>query len=121
MNSTLTDLSMFAFALLNGLRVFGYLPQIIRIHRDPHGAAAVSILTWATFAAANGSTVWYVLATSGDRLVAAMFGLNMAACLTIAVLTAFKRGSVRLPPTRPPANLSQAARVCTPVPQPSKG
>jgi hypothetical protein len=94
MNSTLTDLSMLAFALFNGLRVCGYLPQIIRIHRDPRGAAAVSIMTWALFAAANIATVWYVLATSGDLLIAAMFSLNTVGCLTIVTQTMVKRLSV---------------------------
>jgi uncharacterized membrane protein (DUF4010 family) len=121
--------------LLNGLRVVSYLPQIIRIHRDLNGAVAVSILTWSLFAAANIATVCYVLTTSGDRLVATMFALNTIGCLVIAVLTAFKRWSVaprrtglwsfvtafQPPPARPSANISEAARVCTPAPGQSKG
>jgi uncharacterized protein with PQ loop repeat len=93
MSPTITDVSMIMFVMLNGMRVFGYLPQIVRIYRDPNGAAAVSILTWVLFAAAHVATAWYVLATSGDRLVAGMFALNMIGCLVIAVLTAFKRWS----------------------------
>ena len=40
---TLADYSMAAFALLNGGRTLAYFPQMIRVYRDPHDAAAVSL------------------------------------------------------------------------------
>lgn len=90
---TLAEYSMAAFALLNGGRTVAYFPQMIRIYRDPHGAAAVSILTWALFAAANAATVWYALAVSHDHIVASVFSLNAVGCVAIVGLTAFKRMS----------------------------
>jgi hypothetical protein len=88
---TLADYSLLAFALLNGGRTAAYLPQMVRIYRDPHDAAAVSLLTWALFAAANAATVCYALTVSGDRVIAAVFTLNAIGCVAIAGLTAYKR------------------------------
>src|SRR5437667_6194930 len=88
---TLADYSMTAFALLNGGRTVAYVPQMIRVYRDPHGAAAVSLLTWTLFAAANIATVCYALTASNDRIVATVFALNAIGCLAIVGLTAFKR------------------------------
>jgi len=88
---TLADYSMTAFALMNGGRVVAYFPQMIRVYRDPHGATAVSLLTWALFAAANAATVCYALTVSDDRIIATVFALNAIGCLAIPGLTAFKR------------------------------
>jgi hypothetical protein len=54
---TLADYSMMAFALLNGGRVVAYMPQIVCVYRDQNGAAAVSLMTWVMFSAANLATV----------------------------------------------------------------
>ena len=88
---TLADYSMTAFALLNGGRAVAYFPQMIRVYRDPHGAAAVSLVTWILFAAANVATVCYALTVSYDRIIAVVFALNAVGCLAIVGLTAFKR------------------------------
>lgn len=96
---SLADFSLAAFALLNGSRAVAYLPQMARVYRCPHGAAAVSITTWALFAAANLATVLYALAVSHDRVVAAVFALNAAGCLAIVVLTAMKRAQAAALPT----------------------
>jgi hypothetical protein len=88
---TLADYSLLAFTLLNGARAIAYLPQIIRIHRDPHGAAAVSVSTWSLFAAANFATTWYALTVFSDNLTACVFAVNAAGCVGIAGLTALKR------------------------------
>jgi hypothetical protein len=88
---TLADYSMTAFALLNGGRAVAYFPQMIRVYRDPHGAAAVSLMTWTLFAAANVATVCYALTVSNDRVVAIVFALNAVGCVAIAALTLVKR------------------------------
>ena len=95
---TLADYSMTAFALLNGGRAIAYFPQMIRVYRDPHGAAAVSLMTWTLFAAANVATVCYALTVSNDRVVAIVFALNAVGCVAIAALTFAKR--MRMPTTR---------------------
>jgi hypothetical protein len=88
---TLAEYSMTAFALLNGGRAVAYFPQMMRVYRDPHGAAAVSVITWVLFAAANVATVCYALTVSKDHVVAIVFAMNAIGCLAIVGLTAFKR------------------------------
>jgi len=94
---TAAELSLVAFALFNGGRAVAYLPQLIRVYRDPHDAAAVSLATWALFAAANVATVCYALSVTGDRLVAAVFALNAAGCVAIVAMTVLKRIWARRP------------------------
>src|SRR5436190_1118910 len=88
---TLADYSMAAFALLNGGRTLAYFPQMVRVYRDPHDAAVVSLLTWVLFAAANIATVCYALTASNDRIMATVFAANAIGCLAIVGLTASKR------------------------------
>ena len=88
---TLADYSMTAFALLNGGRVIAYMPQIVVVYRCPHGAAAVSLLTWTMFTAANAATVSYALTVSSDFVVAGVFALNALSCLIITTLIAIRR------------------------------
>jgi hypothetical protein len=88
---TLADFSMGAFAILNGARVLAYLPQIICVKRDRHGAEAVSLMTWGLFTLANLATVGYALVVSGDLFVAGVFALNVLGCFAIFAFTATKR------------------------------
>jgi hypothetical protein len=88
---TLAEYSMTAFAIANGGRVIAYVPQIMRVCRDPNGAAAVSVTTWIFFTAANVATVVYALTALDDVVTASVFGLNAIGCLLIVVLTAFRR------------------------------
>jgi hypothetical protein len=88
---TLAECSMTALALLNGGRIVAYVPQILCIYRDRNGAAAVSLTTWAMFAAGNLATVSYSLTVSGDVVVASVFALNAACCLAIMCLAACRR------------------------------
>jgi len=88
---TLADYSMTAFALLNGGRIVAYMPQIMCIYRDRNGAAAVSLLTWSMFTAANLATVSYSLTVSSDLVVASVFAMNAVCCLAITFLVAQRR------------------------------
>jgi hypothetical protein len=94
---TIAELSLLAFAVLNGGRAVAYLPQMIRVYRDPGDAAAVSIATWVLFAASNAATVGYALVVSGDRVVAAVFAMNAVCCVAIVAMTICKRISSRRP------------------------
>ena len=92
---TLADYSFGAFALLNTARLFGYFPQIVRVHRDDSGAKAVSVFTWLLFSAANIATVSYAMIVSHDAVMATIFALNAVGCLTIVGLTMWRRAGIR--------------------------
>lgn len=97
---TTGDLSIIAFAVLNGARIFAYVPQIVCVSRDRNGASGVSLLTWGLFTLANLATAVHALLTTGDNLVAGIFLLNTISCLTIFVVAAGKRlAGTRLKPT----------------------
>jgi hypothetical protein len=88
---TLADYSVTAFTVLNGARIFAYLPQIVCVHRDRSGASSVSMMTWGMFFSANVATVVYALAVVGDRIMAGVFAANAAACIAIFGLILRKR------------------------------
>jgi hypothetical protein len=88
---TLAECSFGAFAILNTARLIGYLPQIMRVHRDTNGAKAVSIATWTLFAAANLATVGYALIVANDAAMAIVFALNTIGCSAIVGFTVWKR------------------------------
>lgn len=88
---TANDLMLFLFTAANAARVLAYLPQIVRIARDTHGAEAISCWTWALFAFANLSTAAYAVLAVDDPLMAWLFAANFAACLAVLGLTAWKR------------------------------
>src|SRR3954452_25231388 len=99
---TLADNSMTAFALLTGGRIVAYMPQIMCVYRDRNGAAAVSLLTWIMFTAANLATVSYSLTVSNDLVVAGVFALNAIFCFAITALVAARRlaAATRVAPAR---------------------
>jgi hypothetical protein len=88
---TLVEWSFGAFAILNTARLIGYLPQLMRVHRDTNGAEAVSIATWTLFATANLATVSYALIVVDDAALAIAFALNTLGCVAIVGLTVWKR------------------------------
>ncbi len=92
---TPADAALAAFTLCNALRLGAYLPQIVRIARDGHGASAISYLTWWIFTVSNLSTVAYALLTLGDPRMAAVFAVNAACCLGVISVTALKRSRAR--------------------------
>lgn len=91
---TFADYSVTAFALLNGGRIVAYMPQIMCVYRDRNGAAAVSLLTWTIFTAANLATVSYSLTVSNDLVIASVFALNAGCCLAITCLVVCRRVAV---------------------------
>lgn len=86
----LEDMTMAAFAACNGLRIFAYLPQMLKAARDANGASAISFTTWGLFLTANLSTAAYAIVNQSDWWMAGCFVLNAFCCLLILVIAAFK-------------------------------
>jgi hypothetical protein len=89
--SIFAELALLAYACCNALRVFSYIPQIVRIARDCEGAKAISLATWGLWVAANGSTVLYAWINLGDVPLALLNGFNTFACVIVMALTVWKR------------------------------
>lgn len=92
---TLPDLTFYLFSFFNGLRVFSYLPQIVRVMRDTQGAVAISYSTWGLWTAANASTALYAAVSLHDATLAQINALNALFCLVVVGLTMMKRHQLR--------------------------
>jgi hypothetical protein len=92
----MTDmLILAAFSFFNTIRVFSYLPQIVRIFRDTGGAATVSYLTWSLWFCANLSTAAYAGVIIGDYALCLVSSVNTLCCGIVICLTAYKRRHFR--------------------------
>jgi hypothetical protein len=83
---TPAEYSFGAFAVLNATRLFGYIPKMLRLHRDKNGAEAISLATWCLFAAANVATASYGYVVADDAAMTIVFSVNSLGCLAIAGL-----------------------------------
>ena len=86
-----TDISLALFAFFNSLRVFSYVPQIVRVLRGGNGASAISSLTWSVWTCANASTAAYALINVEDVWLAFISAANAACCAIVIGLTMWKR------------------------------
>lgn len=108
---TSTDAALGLFTAFNGVRVFAYVPQIIKICRDRQGAAAISYTTWLMFALSHATTVVYALFAVGDTALAVIFGVNTAFCAAIILLTMRQRRRFRAAQAGPPEIGGRAGRL----------
>jgi hypothetical protein len=85
------DMTFALFGLFNMLRLVSYLPQIVRVARDPHGAGAISYTCWVIWIGANASTAAYAAINLDDLWLSAVSSFNAACCIVVVGLTVWKR------------------------------
>lgn len=92
---TPAEIALLVFTVCNSARLFAFVPQIVAIWRDRHGASAVSCTSWGLFGVSHLATVAYALLDKGDWNMAAIFGANAGCCGLIIGLTLWKRADHR--------------------------
>jgi uncharacterized protein with PQ loop repeat len=109
---TPADVALGAFTLCNTVRVFAYLPQIVKISRDTQGAAVISYTTWALFGVSHLSTVAYAALVVTDWRMAVIFSANTLCCVIIIGLTAWKRFVFKASQRGPDSASASTASAC---------
>jgi hypothetical protein len=89
------DWVVFVFGAFNALRIVSYLPQILCVANDRHGASAISYLTWSIWIGANASTSLYAWMLLGDRWLTLIHAVNAACCVVVVLLTVRQRRRFR--------------------------
>lgn len=102
---TAAEVSLFAFAACNALRVAAYVPQMVKLYSHPGAAAAFSHSSWWLFAAANASTAAYGQFVVGDAVLAALSAFSAACCATLIGIAHWRR---RRPFVAPVSALGEA-------------
>lgn len=86
-----SNVTFLLFTAFSSLRIFSYVPQIRRVANDANGASAIAYSTWLLWTGANLATVAYAMINLGDIYLASVSALYAACCVTVVVLTMFKR------------------------------
>jgi len=93
----LEEITLALFAICNSIRIFAYLPQILKAATDKNGASAISGTTWSLFLVAHLSTIAHALVNLGDRWLAICFTGNALCCLIILLIAWWKGRSCAAP------------------------
>ena len=79
------------FTFMNSIRIFAYVPQLLKVTEDPNGASAISYSTWTLFFLSHLTTVAFAIFYVGDVVMALIFCGNALACFAILLATFIKR------------------------------
>ena len=79
------------FTFMNSIRIFAYVPQLLKVTDDKNGASAISYSTWTLFFLSHLTTVAFAIFYVGDLVMALIFSGNALACLAILLATFVKR------------------------------
>lgn len=79
------------FTFMNSIRIFAYVPQLLKVTEDTNGASAISYSTWTLFFLSHLTTVAFAIFYVGDLVMALIFSGNALACFAILLATFVKR------------------------------
>ena len=79
------------FTFMNSIRIFAYVPQLLKVTEDRNGASAISYSTWTLFFLSHLTTVAFAIFYVGDLVMALIFSGNALACFAILLATFIKR------------------------------
>ena len=79
------------FTFMNSIRIFAYVPQLLKVTEDRNGASAISYSTWTLFFLSHITTVAFAIFYVGDLVMALIFSGNALACFAILLATFIKR------------------------------
>lgn len=81
----------YIYFLLNTIRVFSYIPQIITVGKEKSTARAISLLTWSFWTGANLITGVYATFVVKDTLLSLMSYGNALGCGIVVGIVLYKR------------------------------
>ena len=79
------------FTFMNSIRIFAYVPQLLKVTEDTNGATAISYSTWILFFLSHLTTVAFAIFYVGDVVMALIFSGNALACFAMLLATFIKR------------------------------
>jgi hypothetical protein len=87
------DFVALSFGFFNLLRLASYLPQIVVVARDKHGATAISFSCWLIWIGANATTATYSWFRLNDATLGVTSAFNAACCVLVLLLAVYKRAT----------------------------
>lgn len=81
----------YVYFLLNTVRVFSYVPQIITVGKEKSTAKAISLVTWSFWTGANFITGMYASFVVKDSLLSLMSYGNTFGCGIVVGIVIYKR------------------------------
>lgn len=81
----------YVYFLLNTIRVFSYVPQIITVGKEKSTAKAISLITWSFWTGANFITGMYASFVVKDSLLSLMSYGNTLGCGIVVGIVLYKR------------------------------
>jgi hypothetical protein len=91
----LSHITLLAFSLFSSLRIFSYVPQIMKVAADRNGASAISYTTWTLWTSANVATALYAAINLHDLYLAVVSAVYAVCCVVVIFLTIAKRAAAR--------------------------
>lgn len=90
-NQSALTLITIMYLFFNGARVLSYIPQIYTISKEHNKVTAISLSTWAFWAAANLTTAIYAQVEVHDAMLALINYGNALCCFIVVAMVLYKR------------------------------